>query len=56
MRAPLRGTFRAQFLLPAGLLAVAAMASLAVFFPGTGAGASGHADSVAGVARTQGTS
>jgi ubiquinol-cytochrome c reductase cytochrome c subunit len=33
-----------QFLLPAGLLSVAAMASLAVFFPGTGAGASGHAD------------
>ncbi|HEX4162429.1 MAG TPA: c-type cytochrome, partial [Acidimicrobiales bacterium] len=31
-------------LLPAGLLSVAAMASLAVFFPGTGAGASGHAD------------
>ena len=44
MRALLRGKFRTQFLLPAGLLAVAAMASLAVFFPGTGAGASGHAD------------
>jgi ubiquinol-cytochrome c reductase cytochrome c subunit len=36
--------FRTQFLLPAGLLTVAAMASLAVFFPGGGAGASGHAD------------
>ena len=44
MRAPLKGKFRAQFLLPVGLLSVAAMASLAVFFPGTGAGASGHAD------------
>jgi len=44
VRALLRGKFRTQFLLPAGLLAVAAMASLAVFFPGTGAGASGHAD------------
>ena len=28
----------ARFLLPAGLLAVAALASLAMFFPGTGAG------------------
>ena len=44
MRAPLRKKFRAQFLLPAGLLSIAAMASLAVFFPGTGAGASGHND------------
>lgn len=44
MRAPLKGKFRTQFLLPAGLLSVAAMASLAVFFPGAGAGASGHAD------------
>jgi ubiquinol-cytochrome c reductase cytochrome c subunit len=44
VRAPLKGKFRTQFLLPAGLLSVAAMASLAVFFPGTGAGASGHAD------------
>jgi ubiquinol-cytochrome c reductase cytochrome c subunit len=44
VRAPLRGKFRTQFLLPAGFLSVAAMASLAVFFPGTGAGASGHAD------------
>jgi ubiquinol-cytochrome c reductase cytochrome c subunit len=44
VRAPLKGKFRAQFLLPAGLLSVAAMASLAVFFPGTGAGASGHDD------------
>ena len=30
--------------MPAGLLSVAALASLAMFFPGTGAGASGHAD------------
>jgi len=44
MGAPLTRKFRTQFLLPAGLLAVAAMASLAVFFPGTGAGASGHTD------------
>jgi ubiquinol-cytochrome c reductase cytochrome c subunit len=44
VRAPHKGTFRTQILLPAGLLAVAAMASLAVFFPGTLAGASGHAD------------
>jgi ubiquinol-cytochrome c reductase cytochrome c subunit len=39
-----RQKFRTQFLLPAGLLTVAAMASLAVFFPGARAGASGHAD------------
>jgi ubiquinol-cytochrome c reductase cytochrome c subunit len=44
VRPPLKGKVRTQFLLPAGLLSVAAMASLAVFFPGTGAGASGHAD------------
>jgi ubiquinol-cytochrome c reductase cytochrome c subunit len=44
VRTPLTRKFRTQFLLPAGLLTVAAMASLAVFFPGTGAGASGHAD------------
>ena len=44
MRAPLPRKIGTQFLLPAGLLTVAAMASLAVFFPGTGAGASGHAD------------
>ncbi|HEY1653288.1 MAG TPA: c-type cytochrome [Acidimicrobiales bacterium] len=44
MRAPLKRKLFRQFLLPAGLLTVAAMASLAVFFPGTGAGASGHAD------------
>jgi ubiquinol-cytochrome c reductase cytochrome c subunit len=44
VRAPFKGKFRTQILLPAGLLSVAAMASLAVFFPGTGAGASGHAD------------
>ncbi len=46
VRAPLTRKFRTQLLLPAGLLAVAAMASLAVFFPGSGAGASGHNDSV----------
>ncbi len=44
MRTPHTGTFRTGFLLPAGLLAVAAMASLAMFFPGTDAGASGHSD------------
>ncbi len=44
MRPPLRRTIRTQFLLPAGLLSVAALASLAMFFPGAGAGASGHAD------------
>jgi ubiquinol-cytochrome c reductase cytochrome c subunit len=44
VRAPLTRKFRTKFLLPAGLLTVAAMASLAMFFPGTGAGASGHAD------------
>jgi ubiquinol-cytochrome c reductase cytochrome c subunit len=44
VRAPHTGTFRTGFLLPAGLLAVAAMASLAMFFPGTDAGASGHSD------------
>jgi ubiquinol-cytochrome c reductase cytochrome c subunit len=44
VRAPLKRKLFRQFLLPAGLLTVAAMASLAVFFPGTGAGASGHAD------------
>ena len=31
-------------MLPLGLLSVAALASLAMFFPGTGASASGHAD------------
>ncbi len=44
VRAPLTRKFRSQFLLPAGLLTVATMASLAVFFPGSGAGASGHTD------------
>ena len=44
MRTPLRGKFRTQFLLPAGLLVVAFMASLAMFIPGADAGASGHAD------------
>jgi ubiquinol-cytochrome c reductase cytochrome c subunit len=41
---PLMRTIRSRFLLPAGLLSVAALASLAMFFPGTNAGASGHAD------------
>ena len=44
MRAPQKGTFRTKFLLPGGLLAVATLASLAMFFPGTDAGASGHTD------------
>ena len=44
MRAPQKGTFRTRFLLPGGLLAVATLASLAMFFPGTDAGASGRAD------------
>jgi ubiquinol-cytochrome c reductase cytochrome c subunit len=44
MRAPLPRNFRTGILVPAGLLAVAAMASLAVFFPGTDASAAGHAD------------
>jgi ubiquinol-cytochrome c reductase cytochrome c subunit len=42
--APRKAVFRTQFLLPAGLLAVAAMASLAMFFPGAAASAAGHAD------------
>ncbi|HVT41474.1 MAG TPA: c-type cytochrome [Acidimicrobiales bacterium] len=44
MRTPRTRALRAQILLPAGLLAVAAMATLAVFFPGTNAGAAGHND------------
>jgi ubiquinol-cytochrome c reductase cytochrome c subunit len=44
VRAPLNGTLRSRFLLPAGLLTVATVASLAMFFPGTEAGASGHSD------------
>ena len=44
MRAPHPRTFRTQILLPAGLLAVAALASFAMFLPGADAGASGHAD------------
>jgi ubiquinol-cytochrome c reductase cytochrome c subunit len=44
VRAPHRGTLRSRFLLPAGMLAVATLASLAMFFPGTEAGASGHSD------------
>jgi ubiquinol-cytochrome c reductase cytochrome c subunit len=37
-------TVSSRFLLPAGLLSVATLASLAMFFPGTMAGASGHTD------------
>ena len=44
VRAPLKRTVQSRFLLPAGLLSVAALASLAMFFPGTLAGASGHSD------------
>jgi len=44
VRASQKGTFRTKFLLPGGLLAVATLASLAMFFPGTDAGASGQAD------------
>ena len=44
MRAPLKRRVSSRFLLPAGLLSVAALASLAMFFPGALAGASGHAD------------
>jgi len=44
VRAPIRGTFKTQFLLPAGLLVVAVMASFAMFVPGADAGASGRAD------------
>ena len=45
MRTPHRGALRTtQFLLPAGLLAVAVMTSLAMFLPATHAGASGHSD------------
>lgn len=39
-----RGFFRAQVLVPVGLLAVAAMAALGVVLPGASAGASGHSD------------
>ena len=44
MRPPPKGTVKSRFLLPAGLLSVAALASLAMFFPGALAGASGHSD------------
>jgi ubiquinol-cytochrome c reductase cytochrome c subunit len=44
VRVPFTRVLRTRFLLPAGLLGVAAMASLAVFFPGDVAGAAGHAD------------
>jgi ubiquinol-cytochrome c reductase cytochrome c subunit len=45
VRTSTRGTFKTQFLLPAGLLVVAVMASFAMFIPGADAGASGHVDS-----------
>jgi ubiquinol-cytochrome c reductase cytochrome c subunit len=44
VRPTLRGTLHSQLLLTAGLVAVAAMASLAIFIPASGAGASGHSD------------
>jgi ubiquinol-cytochrome c reductase cytochrome c subunit len=44
VRAGRRGTFRTQFLLPAGLLGVAALASFAMFVPAVSAGASGKED------------
>ena len=44
MRAPLTRTIRRQVLFPAGLLAVAALSSFAMFVPATSAGASGHSD------------
>src|ERR1700733_344932 len=44
VRAPLRKTMSSRFLLPAGLLGVATLASLAMIFPGATASASGHAD------------
>ena len=53
VRAPHTRTVSSRFLLPAGLLSVAALASLAMFFPGTGAGASGHADASQVVGRTR---
>jgi ubiquinol-cytochrome c reductase cytochrome c subunit len=44
VRAPIKRTVGSRFLLPVGLLSVAALASLAMFFPGALAGASGHSD------------
>jgi hypothetical protein len=44
VRTPLTRTVRNQFLLPAGLLAVAALSSFAMFVPATSAGASGRND------------
>src|ERR1700727_1635524 len=44
VRVPLKRTVSSRFLLPAGLLSVAALASLAMFFPAALASASGHAD------------
>ncbi len=44
MRAPLKRTLTSRFLLPAGLLSVAGLASLAMCFPGNSAAASGHDD------------
>jgi ubiquinol-cytochrome c reductase cytochrome c subunit len=45
VRVPHQASFRRQFLLPGGLLAIAAIACLSMFFPGASAGASGRADS-----------
>ncbi len=44
VRAPLKRTLTSRFLLPAGLLSVAGLASLAMCFPGNSAAASGHDD------------
>jgi ubiquinol-cytochrome c reductase cytochrome c subunit len=44
VRTPLTRTVRNQFLFPAGLLAVAALSSFAMFVPATSAGASGRSD------------
>jgi len=44
VRTPHGGNFRTRILLPGGLLAVATLASLAMFFPGADASASGHTD------------
>jgi ubiquinol-cytochrome c reductase cytochrome c subunit len=44
VRAQRRGTIRTKFLLPAGLLGIAALSTFALFVPATSAGASGKAD------------
>jgi ubiquinol-cytochrome c reductase cytochrome c subunit len=44
VRTPLARTVRNRFLMPAGLLAVAALSSFAMFVPATSAGASGRSD------------